>query len=69
MVIFLLYLILLEFRRMNMDLVVGVDYFDFIISLIFVGYVIGLDFDAEEDYVYYIDISYKIISRVKWDGI
>lgn len=69
MFIFLLYFTFIELRRINMDFVVGLDYFDFIISLIFIGYVIGLDFDAEEDFIYFSDISRKTISRVKWDGI
>lgn len=53
---------------MNMDPAVGVDHSDSIIPLTSVGHVFVLDFDAEEDYVYYTDTSHKTISRAKWDG-
>lgn len=68
MATFLLYSTSSELRRMNMDPAVGVDHSDSIIPLTSVGHVIGLDFDAEEDYVYYTDTSHKTISRAKWDG-
>lgn len=68
MATFLLYSTSSELRKMNMDPAVGVDHSDSIIPLTSVGHVIGLDFDAEEDYVYYTDTSHKTISRAKWDG-
>ncbi|XP_062576146.1 low-density lipoprotein receptor-related protein 4-like isoform X3 [Saccostrea cucullata] len=68
MATFLLYSTSTEIRKINMDPAAGVDRSDSIIPLSKVGHVIGLDFDAEEEYMYYTDTSHKTISRAKWDG-
>lgn len=65
---FLLYSTSTELRRINMDPAAGLDHSDSIIPLTSIGQVIGLDFDAEEDFIYFSDTSRKTISRAKWDG-
>lgn len=65
---FLLYSTSTELRRINMDPAAGLDHSDSIIPLTSIGHVIGLDFDAEEDFIYFSDTSRKTISRAKWDG-
>lgn len=65
---FLLYSTSTELRRINMDPAAGLDHSDSIIPLTSIGHVIGLDFDAEEDFIYFSDTSCKTISRAKWDG-
>lgn len=68
MATFLLFSTSTELRRINMDPAIGVDRSDSIIPLTNVDHVIGLDFDSEEDFVYFTDTSRKTISRAKWDG-
>ena len=65
---FLLYSTSTELRRINMDPAAGLDHSDSIIPLTSIRHVIGLDFDAEEDFIYFSDTSRKTISRAKWDG-
>lgn len=43
--------------------------FDDVILLVDVCSVVVFDWDFWDDYVYWIDVSIDIISRVKWDGI
>lgn len=56
----------MDIRRISFDIE---DLFDDVILLVDVRSVVVFDWDFRDDYVYWIDVSIDIISRVKWDGI